>query len=180
MRRIAVTVLLASMLAVPVGGCATISDFTIDPAEWFSGDWFGNKKPLPGERKRVFPEGVPGVSRGIPPELVKGHQEQPEADVPPAAQQAAVADEKPKQKAKAKPKVAAKPAAPADDEARTTAQRAPASPAQQPAAGQWPDPPPSRGTQGSGGDVQWPDPPPSRGAQTSGGGVQWPSPPPPR
>ena len=38
------------------------------------GDIFDNKKPLPGERRAVFPEGVPGVPQGVPPELVKGYQ----------------------------------------------------------------------------------------------------------
>ena len=32
---------------------------------------FNTKKPLPGERKPVFAEGVPGVPKGIPPELVR-------------------------------------------------------------------------------------------------------------
>ncbi len=36
---------------------------------------FDNKKKLPGERRPVFPEGVPGVSQGIPPELMQGYQE---------------------------------------------------------------------------------------------------------
>ena len=39
-----------------------------------AGDWFNNKKPLPGERKELFPGGVPGVSKGVPPDLVKGNQ----------------------------------------------------------------------------------------------------------
>ena len=34
--------------------------------------WFNQKKPLPGERKAVFPEGVPGVPQGVPPEMVQG------------------------------------------------------------------------------------------------------------
>src|SRR6478752_6676766 len=39
-------------------------------------DIFGlsEKKKLPGERKDVFPGGVPGVTQGIPPELMKGTQ----------------------------------------------------------------------------------------------------------
>src|SRR5262245_63258016 len=32
------------------------------------------KKPLPGERRAVFPEGVPGVKQGVTPELMRGHQ----------------------------------------------------------------------------------------------------------
>ena len=34
-----------------------------------------NKKPLPGERKQVFPQGVPGVSQGVPPDLMPGGRE---------------------------------------------------------------------------------------------------------
>ena len=48
----------------------------IDPTEWFAsaGDLFNSKKKLPGDRKPVFPQGVPGVAQGIPQELVKGNQ----------------------------------------------------------------------------------------------------------
>ena len=42
--------------ALPLGGCVNF-----DPADWFAGDWFNTKKPLPGERKPLFPDGVPGV-----------------------------------------------------------------------------------------------------------------------
>ena len=40
------------------------------------------KKPLPGERRAVFPEGVPGVPQGVPREMVKGYQPPPEAPPP--------------------------------------------------------------------------------------------------
>jgi hypothetical protein len=46
-----------------------------------------NKKPLPGDRKEVFPQGVPGVSQGVPPDLMPGGQQanaQPEQPPPPA------------------------------------------------------------------------------------------------
>ena len=189
MTRIALTVLFASLLATTLGGCASISDFTIDPTEWFEGDWFGNKKKLPGERRAVFPEGVPGVTKGIPPELMKGHQEPVEPDLTAAAQPtqaAAVKEEKPKQKAKPKPKAEPKPAVAAkpalrDDELRptqVTVGRAPAAGRQQqPAANQWPDPPAPQAQRPA--QPQWPDPPATRSTQT-GGGVQWPDPPPTR
>ena len=182
--RFALTVLFASTLAVSLGGCASISDFTIDPTEWFDGDWFGNKKKLPGERRPVFPEGVPGVTKGIPPELKKGYQESPEPDVAVVAQPtqaAAVRDEKPKQKAKAKPKpkVAAKPAPQDDDSPPTqvTVRRPPGAGGQQPGASPWPDPPSTQGQRSA--SPQWPEPPAPRGTQ-SGGGTQWPDPPPTR
>jgi hypothetical protein len=82
-------VLIASLLAsgIMLGGCSTF-----DPTEWFN-----TKKPLPGERKDMFPGGVPGVSQGVPAELVEGYREPP----PPPPQ---VAEEKPKPKPKPKPR----------------------------------------------------------------------------
>ena len=43
-------------------------------------DVFGlnKKKPLPGVREPVFPNGVPGVTQGIPPEYMKGYQPPPD------------------------------------------------------------------------------------------------------
>jgi hypothetical protein len=78
-----------------------------------------NKKPLPGERKEVFPQGVPGVPQGVPPDLVKGNQPPPDAAPPP--QQAAVPPpaEKPKPKRKLQAKPKAPPQAPADQSAQT-------------------------------------------------------------
>ena len=35
-------------------------------------DWLDTKKKLPGERKPVFPDGVPGLEQGVPKELYKG------------------------------------------------------------------------------------------------------------
>ena len=89
-------VLIASLLAsgVMLGGCSTF-----DPSEWFN-----TKKPLPGDRKAMFPGGVPGVPQGVPPELVDGYRE-PE---PPPPQ---VVEEKPKPKPKPRPKQAAAPRA---------------------------------------------------------------------
>jgi len=71
---------------------------------------FGDsKKPLPGERKEVFPQGVPGVPQGVPPDLVKGNQPPPDA-TPPQQQQAEAPP--PAEKPKPKKKVQAKPKAP--------------------------------------------------------------------
>src|SRR5262249_36276002 len=67
-----------------------------------------NKKPLPGERREVFPQGVPGVPQGVPSDMVKGNQPPPEATPPP--QQAAVPP--PAEKPKPEKKVRAKPKAP--------------------------------------------------------------------
>jgi len=169
----------AWMLALSLGGCANLSDFTIDPAEWLAGDWFGNKKKLAGERKPIFPEGVPGVSRGVPPELVRGYQQQPDVEQDDLLTRQATGNEEPKSKPKSKPKpkVAAKPA-PAPTQSRPTpiTVRRPETPPgqQQPAAEQWPDPTPPRQQPGA---VQWPNPPPPGAASSAG---QWPDPPPTR
>ena len=60
-RRVVVTAVGLGM-ACALSGCGSL-----DPRDWFD---FSNKKPLPGERRLVFPEGVPGVPQGVPPELV--------------------------------------------------------------------------------------------------------------
>ena len=56
-----------------------------------------SKKPLPGERRPVFPEGVPGVPQGVPPELVKGYQAP--AESPPPVVEAKPVKPKPKKSA---------------------------------------------------------------------------------
>jgi hypothetical protein len=65
--------LITLALAMPVlAGC---SNFDPDSLDVFG---LNEKKKLPGERRAVFPEGVPGVSQGIPPEYLKGNQPPPE------------------------------------------------------------------------------------------------------
>jgi hypothetical protein len=176
-------VIIASVLALPLAGCGSVPDF--DPTDWFAGDFFNTKKKLPGERKPVFPEGVPGVAQGIPPDLVKGNQPPPEvvnatgatpqASRPAPRQAAATPPEEfspaPREKAKPKPKPKPKPQQAETERPPTavTVRRSPeAQPQQQPPQQQgsaypWPDPPqqqPQRS--GSSGGIQWPDPPPMR------------------
>ena len=108
MRRMQRIVLLAALTAtMPVlAGCSSL-----DPDQW---DFFGlnEKKKLPGDRKPLFPQGVPGVSQGIPPEYVKGNQPVEGADTPltalptEPAKAAAAEPEQPKPKPKRKPKLA--------------------------------------------------------------------------
>jgi hypothetical protein len=92
--------LVAALVAFAPLLAACSSDF--DPGDLTEKlDFFhlNEKKKLPGERKELFPGGVPGVTQGIPPDLVKGYQ-------PPAAV-ATAAEEPPKaepEKPKAKPK----------------------------------------------------------------------------
>ena len=91
-------------LAPALAGC---ENFDPEKLDVFG---FGDKKKLPGDRKPLFPDGVPGVSQGIPPEYVKGNQPAPDAaavalPAEPARATAAVdPDDKPKPKRK--PKVA--------------------------------------------------------------------------
>jgi len=110
MRRVHRIVLLVGLVALaPVlAGC---EDFDMDKFDVFH---LNEKKKLPGERKDLFPEGVPGVTQGIPPEYMKGNQPQPDtAQAPaPSAKTAAIepaAEPKLKPKRKAKPRTATQP-----------------------------------------------------------------------
>lgn len=151
--RIVFIVVLA--LAMPVlAGC---SNFDPDSLDIFG---LNEKKKLPGERRAVFPEGVPGVSQGIPPEYLKGNQSAadaaavslpPEPEKPVAAKKtAAVEPQKPKRKPKPRAPVAQQ--APAQ-------QPAPAAQQQQP----WPDQPQAAPPAQSSSTAPWPNqaPPPN-------------------
>jgi hypothetical protein len=144
--------LLAGLLALaPVlTGCES---FDLDKLDVFG---LSDKKKLPGDRKPLFPEGVPGVAQGIPPEYLKGAQQpppqpdytQPAAGAQPAAgetgnaSQAAAAPppEETEPPPKPRPKAASKP-----KPKPKTASAPPPPPAQQPAASRqqqtdWPAP----------------------------------------
>jgi hypothetical protein len=126
----------ALLLALALGGCDSF-----DPLDKFQ-DWdiMGSKKPpLPGERRAVFPEGVPGVAKGVPPELVKGYEAPAEPPPPVVAEK----------KAKPKPKVAArpKPKQPAQQQRQQQQQQQTA-------------PAPATTTQPTGVNAPWPAPPP--------------------
>ncbi|MGL4264257.1 MAG: hypothetical protein ACRCV5_06275 [Afipia sp.] len=80
-RLIAATVLAAMSLAL--AGC---SSGNFDPTDMM--DWFDTKKKIPGERRPVFPEGVPGVEQGVPRDMYKGARQDPPppvAETPPPA-----------------------------------------------------------------------------------------------
>jgi outer membrane biosynthesis protein TonB len=175
MNRLARTILLvpAVSLGLALAGCETF-----DPTAILDLELFNTKKKLPGERQPVFPEGTPGISQGVPPEMVKGYQppaEPPAKQAEPAAKQtepaAKQAEPAEKPKPKPKPKVVAKPKdEPKDEPKPTTVTVRPAQP--QPASQpQWPDPPRQQPAAGGGGwpgsaqssgQVAWPDPPASR------------------
>src|SRR5262245_21348908 len=129
--------LLAALLPLllPLGGCETSSfwDSANNASDRFQdmlGDFnpFGtSKKPLPGERRAVFPEGVPGVQQGVPPDLMRNNQlavDTPMQAPPPPA---------PEPKGKSK-KVAKKTGTQAPAEAEPEAS--------DPAEEVWPPPPP--------------------------------------
>jgi hypothetical protein len=104
-RLIATAVLIA--LSGALAGCGSTAGF--DPSDLL--DFLDTKKKLPGDRKPVFPEGVPGLEQGVPKDLYKGaRQDDPNAQAaaiaPPPAE-----EPKPKRGAKAKGKQAAAPAA---------------------------------------------------------------------
>jgi len=96
MRPVHRAILIAAMLpmSLALAGCETggfwdsannVSDKFQDALADFNP--FGTaKKPLPGERRAVFPEGVPGVQQGVPSELVRGNQQALEAAPPPEPQ----------------------------------------------------------------------------------------------
>ncbi len=146
MRRIHRIVFLITLAAAlpALSGCA---DFDPDKLDIFN---LNEKKKLPGERKAIFPEGVPGVSQGIPAEYVKGNQPPPDTaqtSLPaepekPAAKpvrRTAAVDPADKPKRKPKPRTATsaptQPVQSAPDPAFEQAAPAP-QPAQQPAP--WP------------------------------------------
>src|SRR5262249_41999000 len=103
-----------------LGACTKGGQF--DPTELLNNDMFDSKKKLSGQREPVFPNGVPGTTAGVPPDLVKGYQAPPDpadaSQTPPdgaapgAAPKtaAATAEAKPKPKPKPRPKVATAPA----------------------------------------------------------------------
>src|SRR6202051_3855183 len=121
-RLIAAAVLIA--LCGALGGCS--SGFgSFDPSDLL--DWLDTKKKLPGERKPVFPDGVPGLEQGVPKELYKGaSQEQiDQQNAQPAAAAPPPQDAKPKRTAKSKSKppetANTDPAASADEDATAAA-----------------------------------------------------------
>ncbi len=109
-------------------------------------DVFDSKKKLAGERKPVFPEGVPGVASGVPPELVRGYHEPEGGGLDPAKAAAEAAAEpaarpkKPKSELKPETKPAPQrtasrpaPKPPAQSDPYAAAPTRAAEPAQQPA-----------------------------------------------
>src|SRR3982075_400466 len=115
-RLIATAVFIA--LSGALAGCGGGGFSSFDPTDLL--DFLDTKKKLPGERKPVFPEGVPGLEQGVPKNLYKGsRQEQIDQQNAEAAPAAAPPAQEPKSKRGAKgkqPAVAGR--APAPDAAQ--------------------------------------------------------------
>src|SRR4051794_17774216 len=158
-RLIALAVVVA--LSGALAGCGGGGIANFDPSDLL--DFLDTKKKLPGERKPVFPEGVPGLEQGVPKDLYKGSRQQ-QIDEQNAQATAAAPPPEPKSKSASKskskgkqpaaePTEAANPDATTDEEGstaaappspkpqkivrrRTTAPPPDAAPAQQPAPAQ--------------------------------------------
>jgi hypothetical protein len=113
-RLIAAAVVIA--LSGALAGCSS-SITNWDPTDLL--DFLDTKKKLPGERKQVFPDGVPGLEQGVPKNLYKGSAQE-QIDQQNAAAAAAQPVEAPKSKAKSKGK-GKQPASAAQDAAQTPA-----------------------------------------------------------
>src|SRR6478736_7040512 len=96
-RLIAATIVIA--LSGALAGCSSMGNW--DPTDML--DFLDTKKKLPGERKPVFPDGVPGLEQGVPKELYKGsQQERIDQQNAAAAAAAAPPPEEPKSKSASK------------------------------------------------------------------------------
>jgi hypothetical protein len=126
-RLVSAAVLIA--LSSALTGCGSMTGW--DPSDLL--DFLDTKKKLPGDRKPVFPEGVPGLQQGVPKELYRGNVEQQQRDEQAAAAAAAAAAPpaaaEPKGRAKSKGRVnvgAVRSAAPAPEAAPADGEAAPA------------------------------------------------------
>ena len=104
----AVAIALSSALAGCAGGMSSF-----DPSDLL--DFLDTKKKLPGERKPVFPQGVPGLEQGVPKDLYKGSRQEQidQQNAPPGGcgrRLSTAARAEPKAKRAAKPRGAKPPA----------------------------------------------------------------------
>ena len=144
MRAIHRAVLLTG-LAVAAPTLTACSNFDLDKLDVFG---LNEKKKLPGERKDLFPGGVPGVTQGIPPEYMRGNQPTPETAqslAPEQNKEAAAAEQESKPEPEQKPKRAAKPRTASSPPPQASAQPSPwpqqdQQPAQQSTQAPWPAP----------------------------------------
>ncbi|RAI34137.1 hypothetical protein CH338_21385, partial [Rhodoplanes elegans] len=85
----------AAVAALPLAGCDQIDNLTAV---------FDTKKKLPGDRKPVFPEGVPGIQQGVPPEYLPGARATEETTAAPPSEAAAPSAAGPEAKPEPKPR----------------------------------------------------------------------------
>src|SRR3954452_20687974 len=121
-RLIALAVIIA--LSGALAGCGGGGLSSFDPSDML--DFLDTKKKLPGERKPVFPDGVPGLGQGVPKNLYKGSAQeqidQQNAQAAAAAAASAPGEPRSKQASKSKgkgkqPATATAPAAAPDADA---------------------------------------------------------------
>src|SRR5580698_3246135 len=67
-QRLIAAAVLISLSGVLAGCSDSLSNW--DPTDML--DFLNTKKKVPGERKPVFPEGVPGLEQGAPKQMYKG------------------------------------------------------------------------------------------------------------
>jgi hypothetical protein len=97
-----IAAIVAAALCSVLAGCGGGGLSSFDPSDLL--DFLDTKKKLPGERKPVFPEGVPGLQQGVPKELYKGSRQEQidQQNAADAAAAAAPPPEEPKSKSAAK------------------------------------------------------------------------------
>lgn len=131
-----VLVSLAMSAGLSLAACDSVDRFT----DTMTG-LFDTKKRLPGDRKAVFPEGVPGVTQGVPQEYLPASKQPEEANDPAAQEGQAPAQTKSaetpaenKPARKPRPRAAEAPKKPVEQEKPATAETAKPAQAQAP----WP------------------------------------------
>jgi hypothetical protein len=120
---------LLGALAILISSCAALNTPQFDPTDWL--DFLDSKKRAVGERHPVFPQGVPGVAQGVPPELLKGT---PEHQAAMAAADPTLAPPLPPEPAAPPPKPAKKRASAAPTRVRVTPADQQAEPSSDPSA----------------------------------------------
>jgi hypothetical protein len=124
-QRLIAAVVLISLSGVLAGCSDSLSNW--DPTDLL--DFLDTKKKIPGDRKPVFPEGVPGLEQGVPRELYKGSAQerldQQNAQAAAAASAPAAAPKSKHSKSKSTPPAAAPDAASAEDGGANAAPPAP-------------------------------------------------------
>jgi hypothetical protein len=162
-RLIAAAVLTA--LCGALAGCSGGGISSFDPTDML--DFLDTKKKLAGERKPVFPEGVPGLEQGVPKNLYKGASQQ-EIDQQNAAALAPPPQPQPPEKPKRVAKSKSKP--PAADSAADPSAAPAAAPEEDATAAAPPAPKPKKIVR-----QRTTAPPPDQPTAQSGGAGQQPA-----